>query len=110
MIKPFATTMFLAVGLVLTSAADASYFEFCRLSGFLVSTPKKDKDAVWFRLYVRAARPAVCAGAASYEPQVCATYVGKILDAGMPVSLASNLALKSDVELIQRVWVDIRGR
>ena len=72
-----AATLVLAVCLLQAPAAHASYFEYCRLTGFLVSPPAKKKDTVTFRLYVRAACPAVCGIATSYDPEVCSTYVGK---------------------------------
>jgi hypothetical protein len=90
--------------------AQASYFEFCRLSGFLVSTPERKGDAVSFRLYVRTAGPAVCGVATSSEPEVCSAYVGQTLSVGLPVDKASHLVLKSDAELIQRVWLETTGR
>ena len=108
--------MTLCAALILTATvgqvpvAHASYFEFCRLGGFLVSTPERKGDAVSFRLYVRTARPAVCGVATSTEPEGCLVYVGQTLSVGLPIDRASHLALKSDVELIQRVWLETTGR
>ena len=105
-----AATLVLAVCLLQAPAAHASYFEYCRLTGFLVSPPAKKKDTVTFRLYVRAACPAVCGIATSYDPEVCSTYVGKTLSVGLPTEKAQHLALKSDVEMIQIRWLETTGR
>lgn len=84
--------------------ANASYFEFCALTGHISSEPIARDGGHYFSFHVTSTAPAQCKLGESYRPQECAGYQGKQLEVGLPITDVQLPQRDAALTIIQLVW------
>ncbi len=97
------------LSMIYCAPVNASYFEFCQISGEVVSEPILTGDKITFQIHVLSSVATSCLGSESYTPEVCDNYKNKKYEASLPESWKSKLKVGVKLDLIQQKFDDVKG-